>query len=292
LHAQSEWKVVQKWPPVPGPGRFERPSSVALGSGLRFERPSAVAVDSAGRVILFHRGEPALVRLRLDGTFDKAWGTGFIMAHGIKIAPDGNIWVTDAKKMVIIKYSPEGQELLTIGTPGKNGNDRTHFDGVADIAFQPNGDFYVADGYQNTRVIKFDKNGKYLFEWGKKGTGPGEFVLPHAVVLDSQGRVYVGDRSNKRIQIFTPEGKYITEWHTGSPYGLAISPGGDLWMADALTNKVSRIDRQGKVVESFSPPDDGGGIANGGPHLISFGPDGSMYVASPSRGFVWKFAKR
>ena len=275
---QSRWAPVFTWPPIPR--NIET-----------WGKPSSVALDQQGRLLIFHRGAPALLRFDHTGKMESSWSSGFFkMAHGLKVAPDGNIWVTDANRHVIVKFSPEGKQLQLLGTPDQPGTGPDHFAGVADLAFLPNGDFYVADGYRNARVVKFDKTGKFLFEWGKPGKGAGEFHLPHAIALDARGRVYVGDRENKRIQIFDPNGKYITEWHTGSPYGLAFDREGNLWMGDGVENRVVKIDPNGQPVDSFELPvthPDGTGA-----HMLIVGPDGAVYVAETGRFLVRKYVKR
>jgi streptogramin lyase len=277
LSDQSRWTTDATWPPVP--------------NSVRFYRPASVTVDAQGRILIFHRGEPPLLRFERDGRLEKAWGEGmFQMAHGLKIAPDQTIWVTDSRRNIIVQYSPEGKQLRVMGVPDKAGSDETHFNGVADLAFQPNGDFYVADGYRNSRIVKFSRDGKYLFEWGKKGTGPGEFNLPHAVALDSKGRVFVGDRENARIQIFTPEGKYITEWRHGKAFGLALTANDEVWMTDARADRVVKINQKGELVDSFDMPVKHPEAE--GPHMIAIDRDGGLLVTETSRTIVRKFVKR
>lgn len=274
----SDWTVAFGWPPIPR-------------TVETWGKPSSVAVDAEGRLLIFHRGAPALMRFDLLGKMESAWSTGFFqMAHGLKVAPDGNIWVTDAGRHVIVKFAPDGKQLQLLGKPDEQGLGPDRFGGVADLAFLPNGDFYVADGYRNARVVKFDRTGKFLLEWGKPGQGPGEFHLPHAIALDARGRVYVGDRENKRIQIFDPKGNYITEWRTGAPYGLAFDREGSLWMGDGVANRVVQIDRDGKVIDSFElpvPHADGTGA-----HMLAVGADGAVYVAETGRFLVRKYVKK
>ncbi len=133
-------------------------------------------------------------------------------AHSVRVDPQGNIWIVDATAHVVYKMSAEGKEIMRLGTKGTSGASRTTFNLPTDIAFASNGDLYVTDGYGGARVVKFSRDGKYLLEWGKRGTGPGEFGLPHNVVVDPQDRVYVTDRDNQRIQIFDANGKFLTEW--------------------------------------------------------------------------------
>jgi hypothetical protein len=224
---EPRWRLVQSWPPLP--------------SGIRFGILHAVAVDRFERVLILHRGDPPIVRLNRDGTLDRGWGTGmFKEAHGLKIAPDDCIWVTDVARHIIVRFSEEGRRLQMLGTEDQSGEGSDHLGGPADLAFLPNGDFYVADGYLNSRVIKFDKYGRHLFEWGKTGERAAEFQLPHSIAVDTKGRVYVADRGNKRIQVFEPEGKFVTEWRVGTPYGLLFTAG-QLWMTDMPAKRVMRI---------------------------------------------------
>ena len=276
LLAASDWKPVRTWPPVP--------------DSVQWGKPSAVLALADGAVMIFQRGSPALLRFDAEGKMIAAFSTGFFQnAHGLKMAPDGNIWVTDYTRHVIVKFSPDGKQLLMLGQPDRMGSDREHFGGVADLAFLPNGEFYVADGYKNSRVVKFDRNGKYLKEWGRPGAGPGEFHLPHCIAIDKSGKVYVGDRENKRIQIFTADGKYLNEWHTGSPYGITFASDGTLWMADGVNNRVVRIDKAGRVIDSFDLPVDKPDGSGG--HMLSVAGDGSIYVAETGRFMVRKYVR-
>jgi sugar lactone lactonase YvrE len=275
---QSRWRIVQTWPPLP--------------PGIRFGTLHAVAIDRLERILILHRGEPPVVRLNRDGSLGRAWGTGmFKEVHGLKIAPDGCIWVTDVARHIIVRFSEEGQRLQTLGTPDQPGEASDHLGGPADLAFLPNGDFYVADGYLNSRVIKFDKNGRYLFQWGKAGERAAEFRLPHSIAVDFNGRVYVADRGNKRIQVFESDGKFITEWRIGTPYGLLFAAG-QLWMTDMPAKRVMRIDATGGIEEFFPtgvPRSDASDLYVG-PHLLAAAPDGSLFVAQTT-GVLSRFKK-
>jgi len=157
------------------------------------------------------------------------------------------------------------------------------------VAFAANGDVYVSDGYGNSRVVKLDKSGKFLLAWGRKGTGPGEFDAPHQVRLDSRGDVYIADRENKRIQVFTPQGKFIRQFGEGiAPYGLFITPKDELFVADGLKHEVLKLDREGKVLLRWG----GGGREPGKfllPHGLNVGRDGAVYVAEITGARVQKF---
>ena len=159
----------------------------------------------------------------------------------------------------------------------------TTFNRPTDIAFLPNGDFFVSDGYGNSRVVKFSRDGKYLMEWGKRGTGPGEFNTPHIVRVDSHQNVYVSDRENNRIQIFDSNGKFLRQWtHLGATQGMDISPTDQLWIIthrdnqenlayDTLAGRIMHVDIQtGKILGSMESPG----------HWLSLGQNGDIFIAS------------
>jgi hypothetical protein len=163
------------------------------------------------------------------------FGAGlFVMPHGFFVDKEGNVWVTDAqvakdgsKGAQVFKFSPDGKVLLTLGKKGVKGDGPDAFGAPTDVVVAPNGDIFVSDGHSgysdNDRIVKFSKKGKFIKEWGKKGTGPGEFDGPHALAFDSKGRLFVGDRSNNRIQIFDQNGTFIAEWKQfGRPSGIFI----------------------------------------------------------------------
>ena len=153
-------------------------------------------------------------------------------AHGLRIDRDNNVWLTDIGHHLVMKCDPEGKVLLSLGTKDEPGIGPDHFNRPTDIAITPTGEFYVSDGYGNSRVLKFSKEGKLLKQWGKKGKGEGEFDLPHAISLDARGRVYVGDRENNRVQVFDADGKFLTQFkESGAPFGLFLS-GNRLFVAD------------------------------------------------------------
>ncbi len=168
-----------------------------MPEGWKFGRVSAVAVNAAGEVFVFQRGPKAdpIVVFDAKGRYLRSWGKGmFGNPHGMRVDPAGNLWVTDNGDHQVMKFTPTGELLLKLGVKGKAGTDEQTFNRPTDVAFAANGDFYVSDGYGNSRVVKFSRDGKYLLSWGKKGTGPSEFNTPHSVAVDSKGTVYVSDR--------------------------------------------------------------------------------------------------
>ena len=142
--------------------------------------------------------------------------------HGLFVDKDDNIWITDGRAdrnqktgHTVMKLSPDGKVLMTLGTPGQAGDDATHFNAPTDVVVAPNGDIFVADGHgdkTNARIVKFSADGKFIKAWGKEGSGPGEFNVPHGLALDSAGRLFVADRANNRLQIFDQDGDFIAEW--------------------------------------------------------------------------------
>src|SRR5262249_4764646 len=161
--------------------------------------------------------------------------------HSVKISPydpERHVWVVDHGNNQVLKFTNDGRKLvLSVGEKGVPGTDHGHFNQPANISFLPDGSFFVADGYVNSRAIKFDKNGKFLTEWGTKGSGPGQFTLVHDVVSDAKGRVYVADRNNNRIQVFTADGQFIEEWpNVRGPANLRITRDQFMWVTSANGN--------------------------------------------------------
>jgi NHL repeat len=180
-----------------------------------------------------------------SGKFLRSFGAGrFVSPHKITVDREGFIWVADngrveGRGQQVIKFDKDGKVLLTLGQAGVAGPGLDTFDQPTEVAVAPNGDIFVADGHgnaptANARVMKFDKNGKFLKTWGKKGTGPGELDCVHTLAFDSRGRLFVGDRQNNRIQIFDQEGTFIAEWKQfGRPSGLYIDRNDTLYVADS-----------------------------------------------------------
>ena len=236
VYAQgNRYELVENWAQLP--------------DGMVWGQVIAVDTDQAGNLIALHRcssdtcvgqSEPPLLKFNPSGELLMSWGEGLLVwPHGLDIDADGNIWVTDGrheggKGEVIFKFSPDGEVLMTIGTPGISGNGPYTFDGVCDVVVAANGNIFVADGHVNNRVVKYSAAGRFLMAWGQAGTGPGEFDMPHSIDIDSQGRVFVADRGNNRVQIFDQEGRYLDEWtQFGRPSGVYISANDRLFVADS-----------------------------------------------------------
>ncbi|MCL5282812.1 MAG: peptidyl-alpha-hydroxyglycine alpha-amidating lyase family protein [Planctomycetes bacterium] len=198
-----------------------------------------MTLDAQDQVYVSTRSSPAVQVYRTDGTFVRAWdikdATG---AHFIRVDPQGNIWTTDIKSHLVCKHSSEGKVLLTLGEAGRAGTDEKHFDKPTDVVVLPMGDIFITDGYGNRRVIHFDKTGKYINQWGEAGTRPGQFALPHSIVADSRGRLYVADRENARIQVFDTSGKLLAVWtNVITPWGLYMTRNDQLWVCGSSAVK-------------------------------------------------------
>ncbi len=223
-----------------------------LPAGFKWAAVTAVEPAPDGSVYVVHRcagnscagrSEAPILKFDASGKLLASWGAGmFIFPHGACVDAQGNLWVTDAqgrdgKGHQVFKFSPDGRVLMTLGKAGVAGEGPDVFNQPTDVAVAPNGDIYVADGHRetgNNRIVKFSKDGKFITAWGKKGAGPGEFHEPHTIAIDSQGRLFVGDRVNNRIQIFDQQGRFLAEWRQfGRPSGIFITPDDTIYVADS-----------------------------------------------------------
>ena len=299
---QAQYKLVE-WPaPATSAAGFAAPWNLI--------QASSVAIGPRGTVLVLHRGAHPVLEFDPAGKFVRSWGDGMISegkvagihkenfapdrsrysavygpagctacgAHSVRVDPQGNIWIVDATAHVVYKMSAEGKEIMRLGTRGTSGASQTTFNLPTDVAFAANGDLYVTDGYGGARVVKFSRDGKYLLEWGKRGTGPGEFGLPHNVVVDKAGLVYVSDRDNQRIQIFDAGGKFLSEWTgTGGVSGMAMTNDGRI-----VTASVVR-DLKGNVVAKLPEA--------GAAHGAAVDATGNIYLAQLT-GIVQKYVKQ
>lgn len=271
---------------------FQTPQDfLQLPSGLTLGACSAVAVNSKDEIFLFHRGKQPILCFDKDGKFLRSWGDDQIhTAHGLRVDKEDNVWVIDMGNHRVFKFDPQGKELLALGT-GQPGTGTDQFDKPTDIAFGPKGEFFISDGYGNSRVLKFSPNGGFIKTWGTRGTRGGEFNLPHSIVVDAKERVLVGDRENNRIQVFDLEGKLLAVWRGYAPYGLAFDPSGNLFVADGRANKVNLLDSAGKVKKSWGRKGPKPGQFDM-PHMLAFDSAGNLYVAEVNGQRLQKFGRK
>jgi DNA-binding beta-propeller fold protein YncE len=273
--------------PVPELPYRLQPDFFELPNGANFGEASAVAVNSRGHIFLFQRVKPMLSEYDPKGKFLRSLGEGlFTVPHGLRIDAEDNLWTTDVGSHVVLKLSPEGRVLMVLGRKDNGAEADWLFNRPADIAFDRDSNIYVADGYGNSRIVKFDKTGRYLKSWGTFGDAPGQFELPHAIVIDKEDHVYVADRENQRIQIFDIDGKFLKQWTgIGYPYGLAITSDQHILMADGGFDRIIKLDSDGKIIGALGEP----GHAPGQfawAHTLTVGADGKLYVADTLN---WRF---
>jgi peptidylamidoglycolate lyase len=279
----------------------------ALPAGVQMGEAAGVAVDADGHVFVFHRpgrgfdpsaSEPlkeaaVLVFAADTGRLVRSWGANrFLVPHGITVDHDNNVFLTDVGQHQVFKFSHDGRLVFAIGEPRVGKWDATHFNQPTDIAIRPDGSFYVSDGYVNSRVAMFDKNGKWVREWGRKGSGEGEFSNPHGLTLVPEGTdVIVADRENSRLQLFDRVGRFKRQWlgvkdaqTTGRVFSVATDPGGAMYVGirradyDTAHTGVLKLDRDWKIVGAVGFGQPGDPVFNA-VHDLAVGPDGSIYVA-------------
>src|SRR5262245_2950284 len=191
-----------------------------------------------------------ILQFDASGTLVKSFGAGLILfPHGLHVDRQGNVWVTDGlgkdgKGHQVFKFDPNGKILMVLGKAGIPGPGPDEFNAPSAVLVAPNGDIFVGDGHgrdTNARIVKFSADGKFIKAWGRKGSAPGEFDTPHALAMDSRGRLFVADRSNNRIQIFDQDGTFLAQWTQFSrPSGLFIDRSDVLYAADSESGSVNK----------------------------------------------------
>ncbi len=229
-----DFEVIENWEQLP--------------NGFQHLDVDGVAVDSRDRVYLLTRKDARVIVYEKDGTFVRSWGEDIFTprTHGIAIDKNDFIYTTDDGDHTVRKFTPEGEQVMMLGTPNKpsdTGYDSTK--GLAGIAFggppfnrptgitvTESGEIYVCDGYGNARIHRFSADGQLIQSWGEPGVGPSEFNLPHGICTDGQGRLFLADRENDRIQIFSMDGEFIDQWtHLQRPTDICIDKDGLIYVS-------------------------------------------------------------
>ena len=306
LGISYDYTLVKDWP--------------QLAAGYKIGPAVGIGIDSKEHIFIFSRagrewkelmpvpatfisGKTVLEIDNKTGKLINSWGDHlFIMPHGLTVDAQDNVWVTDVELHQVFKFSHEGRLLMTLGQAGVSGHDSVHFNRPTGVAVAADGSFFVSDGYGNSRVVKFSATGKYLSEWGVKGTIPGAFDIPHAIELDDSGKVYVADRDNHRIQIFNSDGQFLKQVQDESFGHLCsivfdkkqkriiavddmisigmLHKGSDIILFDSTASSFSRLGRSGHY---------------NGPvcwyHDVAIDKEGSIYVVDLLGGAIQKFAK-
>ncbi len=280
VFAQAKAKA-QNVPEIPYdsvPNFFKMPPNIYFGEGI------GVATNSKGHVFVYTRsGETRLFEFDQNGNFVREVGAGnygFAFAHAVRVDSSDNIWAVDEGTNMIIKFNPLGRVIMTLGRrpeaveqlgdmPGQGGysgaNKPYSFNRQTDVAWDKDGNIFVSDGYGDSRVVKYDKNGRFIKSAGTRGNGPGQLNLPHTLAADAQGNIYIGDRSNNRVQVWdndlNPKAIYDT---VGSPWAVCVSPGphqylfvsnsvpdnGDSRLA-AQTGEIYKMELDGTIIGKF-----------------------------------------
>ena len=276
-----------------------------LPAGWVWGQVGAVGVDSKDQVHVFTRTEHPYMIFDRAGKLVDHWGEQiFEDAHGICIAPNDDVFLVDRNPQIVLKFNSAGRHLLSLGKrhqPSDTGytdeNRKVLYAGPpfhhpTDVSLSPDGNFYVSDGYRNTRVHKYAQDGTLLFSWGEPGTGPGQFNLVHSV-WEHKGKVYVADRQNNRIQIFTPQGEYLdVSPGFDQPCKIYVDKDEVMYVAE-LGARVSIVDLQGNILGRWGGERSHEPGQFFGPHGIWTDSEGSIYVAEVLQGArLQKFARR
>ena len=277
-------------------------TAVTLPDGVTMGPTAAVAFDPRGHLFVLTRGKQAFFEFNPDGSFVRAFGDGlFRRSHGMRIDRDGNIWATDVGAHVVVKLNQQGEILLTLGTAGEAGEwneaaGSRKLNQPNDVAIAPNGDVFIVQGHTpgprgDARVLKFDKDGRFITSWGGKGNAPGQFQVAHGAAIDAKGLLWVADRENSRIQVFDQDGTFVREMkYAGLPCSVDIGPE-FVYMVNGFTGQVVQMDLQGKVLAALGRPGKAPGEF-GEAHFIAVSPKQELYVADSVNGALVKFVKK
>jgi sugar lactone lactonase YvrE len=277
------------------------PSAVTLPEGVTMGATAAVAFDARGHLWVLTRGAVAFFEFDDKGAYVRSFGDKlFTRAHGLRIDREGNLWAGDVGAHTVRKFSRDGQVLLTIGTAGEAGEwneaaGSRKLNQPNDIVVADNGDVFIAQGHTpgergDARVLKFDKAGRFLAQWGGKGAGPGQFQVAHGLAIDAKGLLWVADRENQRIQVFDQKGTFVREMkYAGLPCAFDIGRE-YVYMVNGFAGQVVRMDLAGKVLAVVGRPGKGPGEF-GEAHFIAVSPKQELFVADSVNGALVKFVR-
>jgi len=278
------------------------PESFKLPAHANFGGTSGVAFNSKGNIFVIHRGPMPLMEFDPDGHFIRGFGDGlFERPHGLRIDADDNVWATDVAAHLVYRFNPAGRLEMVLGCKNRPGEWHEYghlrlFNEPNEAVIGPSGELFVLQGHGKgeSTVLKFDRDGNFIKTFGRKGKGPGEFDLPHSLVFDAKGLLYIADRNNARIQVFDSDGNYIRESsHPGTPCGLCMAPDQTIWLAHGHTGQIMTLDLQGNVLGQIAGGGNGKTIGKyGEAHYIAISPRGEVFVADTLNWRVQKYVKR
>jgi len=270
----------------------------------------AVTLDADGNLWMFTRRAPSVQVYAPDGRYLFGWGD-MPGAHGLKIDRDGYVWLTDVHRHVVEKRTRDGKVLMTLGVENEAGTDEHHFFKPTDLAFASNGDIFVTDGYGNARVLHFTKDGTFINMWGSLGTEDGQFSLPHAIVIDSKDRLYVADRNNARVQIYSTDGTLLDSWkRLMVPWTFCITASDEIWVCGSTPmiwpgkplgcppkdQIIAKFNTDGKMLELHGFPKGVDGAEQPGDlnwvHGIAVDGQGDLYLGDITGKRLQKFLRR
>lgn len=266
-----DYEVVEGWGKLP--------------EGWKFTQVAGMAVDSHDRVYVYNRSEHPVIVFDREGNFLNSWGEGILTrgGHGIFMDAGDYVYLVDGTMQTVMKFTQEGERILMLGTEGQ-ANEGKPFNRPTDVALSPSDEIYVSDGYGNSLVHRFSADGKLICSWGEPGSEVGQFNLPHSVVVDRQERVYVADRENHRIQVFTSEGEYITML-TGflQPTDLFIDDDDNLYVSE-LQHRVSIMSLNGEILARLGGEESNAPGQFVAPHGVWTDSQNSLYVGEVLEG--------
>ena len=285
---------------LPGYRAVDSAEAFKLPAGVEFGQIAAVTTTKGGNLLVLNRGPQPFLEFAADGTLVRSFGDAqlFNRAHGLRLDDAGNMWVTDVGLHVVYKMDMNGKVLLTLGTSGQTGDwdeaaGKHLFNQPNETALDSKGNLYVVQGHGvgDPRVFKFDTNGKFIKQWGSRGTAEGQFFAAHAIEIDATDTLYVADRENMRIERFDTEGKYLGEWkYNAMVCGLYLHDDGHFYITSGFDGEWAKLDTDGKLMGSLGSP----GMANGQfgeAHYLALDGDDNVYIADVVNKRVQKYAK-